>query len=108
MSAQLSLELEEPKTGRRKDPKLGWREFVADNPLAYSLLVGRMHYLITNHMHASVYALFEWLRNRDLKSGDRPYKVDHRWHRAAREMLVSDYPEFARHLRTRGGGATRR
>jgi len=91
----------------RTAPDLGWRKFVADNPLAYTLLVGRMNYLVANHMHASVYALFEWLRNRDLKSGDRVYAVDHRWTHAAREMLVSDYPEFAKHLRTRGGGAGR-
>lgn len=102
---QLALDMERPT---RTDPVLGWRQFVSDNPLAYALMVGRMHYLIANHMHASVYALFEWLRNRDLRQGDRSYKVDHRWTGAARAMLVADYPEFAKHLRTRGGGAAGR
>ena len=97
--------LEVPTKGRT-DPVMGWREFVADNPRAYSVMVGRANYLVTYHMHLSIYALFEWLRNLDVKAGDRSYKIDHRWTNPAREMLIADYPEFAKHLRTRGGGAS--
>jgi len=102
VSAQLSLELDTPSKGRIA-PDLGWKRFVADHPRAYSVMVGRAHYLVTNHMHLSIYALFEWLRNLDVKDGDRPYALDHRWTHAAREMLVADYPEFEPHLRQRRG-----
>jgi hypothetical protein len=88
-------------------PDLGWRKFVADNPRCYAEMVGRGHYCVANHLHFSVYALFEFARNLAPRWGEGPYLINHLWTHAARAMLVSDYPEFAKHLRTRGGDAAR-
>ena len=96
---QTALDLDRPT---RTAPDLGWRKFVADNPRGYAEMVGRAHYCVTNHMHVSVYALFEWLRNAGPRWGEGPYAVDHRFTHAARAMLVADYPELEPYLKTRG------
>jgi len=64
--------------------------------------IGGAHYCVANHMHVSVYALFEWLRNAGPRWGEGPYAVDHRFTHAARAMLVADYPELEPYLKTRG------
>lgn len=105
MSAQLALDLERPAMGR-KSAALGAREWVAENPEGYGLIVKwalKDHAegnRCSMHLYLALLRRYHWIRR-----GGSPYRVDNRYSSHLVDILVADHPELESSFERRGGGA---
>jgi hypothetical protein len=104
-------------TGKRTDPAIEARRFIAENPEAYGLLVRWARRDMAEGTRPELHGYLYLLRKMPwIKRGARAYKVNHNWSRYLVDILIADYPELGDERRgfvrrnpvpkpRRGGGA---
>lgn len=80
----------------RKDAMVGLREWIANNPRAYALIVGWAREDVAAGRRPSTKRYAERIRGvRTLYAGGASYAFDNRMTAPLTRLLVADYPELA-------------
>lgn len=85
----------------RGTPQQRWERFVAANPHAKAEIVATTRQLLRQGVRATIAVVWEELRYR-VRTGGEPYRWDNSLRAPAAQWMREEWPDLARHMRTRG------